>query len=187
MEELKKYDINLLNLKNQEYVYTFKAESSFFSCFEKSLVEKGDCDIVVKLTKSETMIRLLFQIKGFLTLTCDRSLEEFDYSFETKENLILKFGNTREQVTEELEIIEKNAVDINVAQYIYEFVMLSIPAKKLHPKFKGAEEDEDEDLPLLVYSSEAAEEENPIQEEEGTDARWNILKKLKIQIDQNKN
>ena len=59
-----------------------------------------------------------------------------------------------------------------------EFIALAIPLKKLHPRFKD-EEEQDEDLSTgkIVYSSEAEGDENK-NENEG-DPRWNILKKLK--------
>ncbi|MGI9543667.1 MAG: YceD family protein, partial [Cyclobacteriaceae bacterium] len=60
---------------------------------------------------------------------------------------------------------------LDLSQYIYEFVALSVPMKKLHPRFDG-EPSED----ALVYSSS---DEMQTTEQEATDPRWAALKKLK--------
>jgi len=49
---------------------------------------------------------------------------------------------------------------------------LSIPIKKLHPRFKAEEEDDESDVKIVYRTSE--EEEN-----EHVDPRWEKLKKLK--------
>ena len=51
--------------------------------------------------------------------------------------MIVKFGATRETDPDEILIIPEGSYQINVAQYFYEMVVLSIPLKKVHPGIKN--------------------------------------------------
>lgn len=178
MKSLEELDIAIFSLKNQEYKYSFDLDDSFFSFFENSLLEKGNFRTNLLLTKSETMLVLDFDIVGKALLICDRSLEEFWQEIKTQNKIILKYGEEAEFVTEEMEIIPRGSIKINVGQYIYEFISLAIPLRKIHPKFKDEDNDEDE----LIYSSDTEESEETntnSSKEENVDPRWADLKKLK--------
>ena len=51
--------------------------------------------------------------------------------------MIVKFGATRETDPDEILIIPEGSYQINVAQYFYEMVALSIPLKRVHPGIKN--------------------------------------------------
>ena len=51
--------------------------------------------------------------------------------------MIVKFGATRETDPDEILIIPEGSYQINVAQYFYEMVVLSIPLKRVHPGIKN--------------------------------------------------
>ena len=72
--------------------------------------------------------------------------------------------------------ISRDTVSLELGQYIYEFIALAIPLKKLHPRFQE-EADEGDAEGKIVYSSSAEPTETKNGEE--IDPRWNILKKLK--------
>jgi uncharacterized protein len=176
---LKQYEITLINLKNKDYHFDFTMDKAFFELFDYSLVENGNLKTNLVLSKSETMIQLFFHIEGTVELICDRSLENFDFPINLQEKMILKYGEHHEQIDDELEIITRQTNIINIAQYMYEFISIAIPMKKLHPKFQEEEWDDEEDS-ILIYSSETdiLEEDSNI-DEENIDPRWQALKKLK--------
>ncbi len=183
MEGLENYNLDIARLKNQEYQYQYQINQNFFQLFENSPVQTGDLKVILSLRKSETMIELQFDIEGLIQLICDRSLEKFNHPVSLEDKLILKFGDHNEIVTEELEIISKHTVQINLAQYIYEFIGLSVPMKKLHPKFQQTEEaldSEEEEESTFIYNSETGYQENSEDhEEKPSDPRWQALKKFK--------
>jgi len=124
---------------------------------------------------------LQFHIIGSVELICDRTVEPFDYPLDIEQKLILKYGEENEELTDEIEIISRHTQQINLAQYVYEFIGLAIPMKKLHPKCAQGDYPENEEG-ILVYSSQTAvqeEEDKGDSSEEATDPRFNILKKLK--------
>ena len=74
-------------------------------------------------------------------------------------------------------MIHRESESLELGQYIFEFIALDVPMKKLHPRFEDEEED-DEAVGKIIYSSAASDDGEP-GEEGSTDPRWDILKKLK--------
>lgn len=200
---LNTFKIDIFRLESKQYLHEFEGGSEFFVALEQDLIEKGNFKATVSLDKSEVMIQLLYHIVGSVELTCDRSLDTFDFPFDITQKLILKFSDHTEEITDELILIDRNTQYINVAQDIYEFIGLQIPMKKLHPRFR-VEEDEflfssdeedleddedfiwdDDDEGEIVYSTSTSDLEDEEDEEESNeeddrkiDPRWEALKKL---------
>ena len=72
-------------------------------------------------------------------MICDRSLEPFDYPMQARNKIVFKYGDTDEEITDEIMIIHRDTATLELGQYIYEFIALAIPLKKLHPKFQDEE------------------------------------------------
>lgn len=170
---LRSFDIDIFKLANKEHEYDFVFDDRLFEAFEFSGVKRGKGKVEVSLNKSDTMISLNFSIEGDLRLICDRSLDEFDYPLSLMETILLKYGEHEEELGDNLFMIQKDTQTINMAQFLHESISLAIPMKKLHPKF---EEDEDASAQVFIYSSEEKEE---IKNNDETDPRWDILKKLR--------
>jgi uncharacterized metal-binding protein YceD (DUF177 family) len=177
VNELRHYEIPIFGLENKRYEYDFESGDAFFGGLEQEMIEKGTVHTHLILNKSETMIRLDFQIKGTVELTCDRSLDLYDEAIDIERLLLLKFSDHNEELTDEIELIERNTHNINVARYIFEFIATSLPMKKLHPRFREEDEQdgEDESEGKVIYTSETNDEstdDGPI------DPRWAALRKL---------
>lgn len=181
------YDIDIFRLDNGEHQFEMEVNDEFFALFDYGLVEKGKAKVDILLQKSDTMISLNMTIRGAAELICDRSLEPFMYPVELEERLLVKYGEEEEELDDDLLIITKNTQKINLAQFIYEIIGISLPMKKIHPDYLDEEDEEDfdEEHPVagrIVYSSiaeEAEEEEKPESEDEEIDPRWAILKNLR--------
>ncbi len=150
MKDLKAFDLDIYNLRVGKHEYDFEGDDSFFASFEQSLIEKGSFKVKLIMDKSATMLQLHFHITGFIEQICDRSNEPFNYPLDISERHILKFGEEDKELSDEIEIIDRNTQRINVAQYIYEFIGLSVPIKKIHPRFLN-DQFEETDEALLIY------------------------------------
>lgn len=179
MKDLRRFDIDIYNLSSKKHYYDYDLDNSFFENFEDSFIHIGLLKANVVLDKSETLIQANIKIQGTVQLTCDRSLEEFDYQVIVDENLIFKFSNDYQELTDEIITIPVGTQKLNLAQYIYEYIGLSVPMKKLHPRFLEEESEENEDEEVkLIYSTTRDVEEEDLQDEVN-DPRWEILNKLK--------
>ena len=133
MNYLSEYNLPFSGLSEGKHQFEFKVDDRFFAEFEGSEVEKGKLDINIELEKRSTYLRLTFSIKGFVELICDRCLENFDFPVESERELLVKFSE--KPVEDEAELIYLHPTDFQVeaAQYIYEFVILSLPIRRVPP------------------------------------------------------
>ena len=167
------FRVNIISLSKKAHEFKYILGKTFFEEFGKDLLEEGQFEATVVLDKHETFIEASFTIHGQARLVCDRSLEPFDYPLQSKHKLLFKFGEEETEVTDEIVIIPQDKQSLNMGQYLYEFIGLALPMKRIHPKFQKAEDESDEGG--IIYSSSSTEE----NEENSIDPRWEKLKKLK--------
>ncbi len=173
------YGVNIISLSNKVHNFEYEIGDAFFRQYGSDLVSKGNLRVDVVLDKHETFIEAEFKIKGTTVITCDRSLEPFDYPIWTNKKLLFKYGETDEEISDEIVMINRDTATLELGQYIYEFIALAIPMKKLHPRFKAEELTEDETAEgKIVYSSDSPSGDDE-KGDDDIDPRWNILKKLK--------
>jgi uncharacterized protein len=179
VKKITEYNINLVGLADKRHEYDLEMDNSFFELFDQTLVNGGQLKAQVVLDKSPLLLTFAMHIQGTVNLTCDRSLEPFDYPLDITETLLVKYGDQEMELDENVLQIPHDTQAINLAQHLFDYIGLAIPMKKLHPRF---EEDEDSDGDILIYSTaqdEATGAEPDAPEDEGpVDPRWDILKKL---------
>lgn len=155
----------------------------FFAELEQDLIERGHFKSQIVMDKSSTMLQFNFRIEGSVELVCDRSLEPYEEHFKTEDRLILKFGDRDEELSDEIVLINRNTNRVNVAGYIFEFIALALPVKKIHPDYRKDDDDDDftqeAQESVLVYTSEGGSPAADTQSTEAVDPRWEALKKLK--------
>ena len=168
--ERKDYQIDILNLKNGTYNYNFNIKDEFFEFFDNSIVNKARLEIEAVLEKSERLIRVIFILNGTVKLVCDRSLKEFDHSMDGKFEHLFKYSEYGEDDTEDITHISPNTESVDLGQLIYEYIVVGIPMKKIHPDHRNEEDSND-----FFYKTEVKEEKNS---KEDIDPRWEALKNL---------
>jgi uncharacterized metal-binding protein YceD (DUF177 family) len=126
----------------------------------------------VHLDKHTTFLEFYINVSGTVQLICDISNDEFSENIENDLKVLVKFGEEYDDSNEDIITIPQKDSEFNIANLVYEAVVLSIPMKKLAPSVR----DNDEYQKLLdQYSPKEIEEE----EEQSTDPRWEALKKLR--------
>ena len=170
---LKSFEINLARLENGTHHFQFELVPDFFETFENNLVEEGYGKASLIMDKSESMMALNFTIEVDVLLICDVSSESYRESLTCQKKHIVKFGLTNEELSDEISTIDMGMQILNVSGYIYEFVSLEIPMKKVHPRLRGQERAD------LVYKDETPSL-NDQEQENKIDPRWEVLKKIKL-------
>jgi uncharacterized protein len=175
---VKAYKANIVGLTNTVHHFEFEVGSDFFSRYGTELLSEGALTAEVTLDKRETFIDATFAIKGSIKLICDRSLDPFDFPIKTKKKLVFKYGDADEEISDEIVMINRDSESLELGQYIFEFIVLEIPMKKLHPRYQDEEDDDDESGGKIIYKSKSSDDSD--SEDGGDiDPRWEILKKLK--------
>jgi len=173
------YGVNIIGLSNKVHQFEYEIGDAFFRQYGTGLLEGGQFHADVTLNKHETFIEADFKIKGTAKLICDRSLEQFEEAVKTHRMVVFKFGEANEEISDEIVMIHRDTATLELGQYIYEFIGLAIPMKKLHPKFRVEENEGDEDGQIVYRSGPDAGDDDDDDQSDTTDPRWDILKKLK--------
>lgn len=169
MRALKDYIIQFVGLKEGYHDYSFEITETFFENFAHSEIEKGNILAEVRMERQKRMLIFEFRLKGHVVIACDRCLKDMNYPVQDTTRLIVKFGQEPKEETDEIIIIPETASEINIGDFIFEYITLALPYKRVH----------DEGDPEC--SSEVTEKLNEHRPEQ-TDARWDALKGLKDKI-----
>ncbi len=170
-----KYDVEFKGLKEGLHEFDFETEERFFEHFENSPVKVGSVKVKVELEKRSTFLKLHIKLKGWVELTCDRCLEDYRQKIKNKAEVLVKFSETEQEDDVDVMWVSPNEHQLNLAQLIYEYVVLSIPLKTVHPDKNGESGCNIEMLEKLNNYTQPVEDEK----DESTDPRWDALKKLK--------
>lgn len=174
--ELKAFLISFAGLKLGKHQFDFEVDNAFFENFGFEEFNSSDLVVEATLDKKSTFMEVDFRAKGSVNVNCDVTNEPFDLPVTGTMPLVIKFGEEFNDDNEELLILPHGAYEVNVAQYIYEMLVLSVPVKRVHP---GVEDGslESDILDKLNDLQPKIEEES--DKEEDIDPRWDALKKLK--------
>ena len=175
MKPLKEYTIQFVGLKLGKHHFEYQIDKKFFEYFEYDDFNDVDVKVDVLLEKKSTLLELHFTVSGIVNINCDTTMEPYDQEIEGNFNLVVKFGDEYNDEHEDILIIPHGEYEINIAQYIYELIILSLPIKRIHPGIA--------DGTLKSEILDKLEELSPkntedIEKSEEIDPRWNTLKKL---------
>jgi uncharacterized metal-binding protein YceD (DUF177 family) len=127
----------------------------------------------VTLEKEDGMLKLDFTIQATVTLPCDRCLEEMEMYVEGYNELIVKFGEGEEEESEDVIVLPVKAHEIDVSQYIYEYITMLIPLRNVHPDDENGNSTCDPEALKELEKYEHHEHEQKPQ-----DPRWDVLKNI---------
>lgn len=172
MKDLKQFNIQYIGLKEESHLFEYQIGKSFFDAYNFDEYFDANINIALTLEKKNTLLNLSFKAEGTINVTCDVSGEIFDQEIETELQLIVQFGEEYNDENEEILILPYSEFQLNVAQYIYEMIVLSVPSKRIHPKvLDGSMESE-----ALKRLEELRVKK--LKSTKNVDPRWDKLKSL---------
>ncbi|WP_417885478.1 YceD family protein [Zunongwangia sp.] len=174
MKNMKAYTIPFVGLKLGKHQFEYDINNEFFEHFEYDEFNNSNVKIDLLFDKKSTMMELSFKASGTVNVNCDITNEAYDQPIESDLYLVIKFGDDYNYDNEDLLIIPHGEFEVNVQQYIYELIVLAVPAKRVHP---GVEDgtlesevlDKLEELSLDNKDKKGGDEIDP---------RWDKLKNL---------
>lgn len=173
MMQHKEFIIPFSGLKQGKHEFRFNIHNAFFESFEYNEFNGADIVIDVTLNKMSTMMELEMKAQGTVNVNCDLTNEPYDQKINADLELVIKFGDEYNDENDEILIIPHAEFQVNIAQYIYEMLVLSVPLKKVHPGvLDGTLKSE-----ALKMLEELQPKETKTREED-IDPRWDALKKL---------
>ena len=175
MKHLKEFIIQFSGLKQGTHNFEYVIDNKFFENFEYDDFNAANLKATVVLNKKTTLLELNLEAAGTVNVNCDLTNEPYDQQIKNQFDLVVKFGDEYNDENEEILIIPHSEYEINVAQYIYELIVLAVPQKRVHPGVLDGTLDSEILNKLEELSPKYSEEKD---NDEDIDPRWNTLKKL---------
>ena len=184
MEQIGLYKIAYKGLKVGSYDFDFKVDSALFEAYETEEIKGGDCVVRVQLNRSEAMLELNVSIEGEVICECDRCLEDCPIAIDYNGDLVVKFSEETDFYDGDVMWISPAEDMLDLTQYIYESIVLSLPYRRVH-------EDGECNPEMLASFTEISEEELEALEAKAEEAdvvalddrSRSILEALKAQMD----
>lgn len=132
MDALVPFSIPVSGLRDGEHNYHFDIDRDFFAAFEASPIEEGAVTVDLVFDKRPSHYVLEFSIQGTVRTDCDRCLAAIDLPISSEERLLVKFSENRESEEADVIYISPDAEQFQVAQYVYEYVLLAVPIIKVY-------------------------------------------------------
>ncbi len=174
MKDLKDFNIPFVGLKLGSHLFEYKIDNTFFETFNFDEYLDATISVKVDFVKKTTLLELDIRVEGTVNVPCDTTNIAFDQEVDGVLHLVVKFGPEYNDDNEDILILPHEEYQLNIAQYIYELIVLSVPSKRIHPKvLDGTMQSTTLDkLNELQITSEKTVEDTE------TDPRWDKLKNL---------
>ncbi len=169
----KELTIPFLGLKQGKHEFTYEIDNTFFESFEYSEFNAANIELGVLLNKTSTMLEFELNAKGVVNVNCDISNEPYDENLSADLDLVVNFGNEFNDEDDEILIIPHGEHQVNLAQYVYEMLVLAVPQKRVHPGVLDGSLESDALKKLQELQPKETKENS-----KDTDPRWDALKKL---------
>jgi uncharacterized metal-binding protein YceD (DUF177 family) len=187
MSKFELYNVVLKDISTEMRVFEYDLDDAYFKKIDSPEVQKGNVKAKVSVQKKLATYELQFFIEGTVIIPCDRCLDDMVQSINYKEKLLVKFGNSFSE-EDEIVIVPESEGAINIAWFLYEFIVLNIPMKHVHAtgecnktmvtKLKKhitrQKDDDDDDSSAVEFDDDDDFTPDEIQ----TDPRWDGLQNI---------
>lgn len=174
-DKFKRFNVPLSVLKDGIHTFDFSVDDLFFEEMESDEVYRGEVHINLKIDKQDRMFVLEFFTTGYMWVTCDRCDEEFKLELNAVDRLIIKYGDAYKEEDDDVIVIPEHQHHFNVSRHIYEYIVLSLPIRKVHPEDEAGNS---------LCNQETIDKLNSLSEKKEIDPRWEQLRNL---LNQNNN
>lgn len=174
MRKIAAYTIPFVGLKLGKHSFEYDIDNEFFEHFEYDEFNSVNVKLDLILEKKPTMMELSFKASGNVNVNCDVTNEPYDQPIDSSLFLVVKFGEEFNDDNEELLILPHGDYEVKIQQYIYELIVLAVPAKRIHPGIEDGTLESD----VLEKLDELSLKQEDKKNEDEIDPRWDKLKNL---------
>ena len=104
-----------------------------FEEYQSTEIKDGRCEVTVGADRSESRIVLDVAITGYVIVECDRCLEDCRIPIDFEGQLVVKFSEEVHEYDGEVMWMLPGEDQVDLKQYIYESIVLSLPYQRVHP------------------------------------------------------
>ncbi|MBS1774123.1 MAG: DUF177 domain-containing protein [Bacteroidetes bacterium] len=165
MKHNREFEIAWQGLKPGVHTYQYELNDKFLNDQEQKERDFSDLDaqVTLRFDKKNNFFLCHFDVDGSVTVACDRCGDDFKIRLWDEFDLVIKLTGTEEadEVDDDADVvfIPRSETVIDISNWLYEFIMLSIPLQRVHPdKPDGTSGCNPEAMKLLNKLSEQTEE-----------------------------
>lgn len=131
---LKNYTFEFKKYEKGEHIFYIGANASLFRDFDYQEIRKAKIKIRCNAIVDENSVSLQMKLIGWVNVQCDVCGDFFN--LKIKNNVFLNFKVSNKTIDDEPELIYLpiDAVSINLKKIVYDYSILSLPMKIVHPK-----------------------------------------------------
>jgi uncharacterized metal-binding protein YceD (DUF177 family) len=171
----KEYKIPHAGLKKEIHEFTYELTEKFFSSFENSQIEKCNIQVHITFDKRQEPYIIDVDLEGTVFTECDRCTATIPISIHSSFTVYANY--TVDEALKELDEVEiiyiaRDDQDIDITQFLYDYVHLAIPIHRICDN-PGKTEYCDKEIVRLLDER---------QPENSADPRWASLDKLKDKL-----
>lgn len=172
---LNEYQIPHAGLKKDIHEFSYELTEKFFANFENALIQKCEIQVNIILDNRQEPLLLEIDIDGIVWSDCDKCTAPIPIVIHSTFEINVKYTNDKTlKHTDETDImyIARDEQYIDIAQYLYDFVHLSIPVHVICDQPGKTDYCDMEIIGLLEKQQTTSD----------TDPRWSDLDKLKDKL-----
>ena len=136
MSRRREFDIAFVGLKPGLHVFHYKVDDKFFLIYSEADFTRCNAEIKLTLEKNTSFMMLKFEIGGSVNVICDRCGNTLNMDLWDEFNMVIKQVENPDEMNASEEdpdifYISRTESHLQVADWIYEFVSLSIPMQRM--------------------------------------------------------
>ncbi|MEI8205758.1 MAG: DUF177 domain-containing protein [Kiritimatiellales bacterium] len=164
------YQIAFSGLSPGTHTFDFQIGDTFFEQVKDAEITSGQVSVIVTMDKEDRMMDLHIKINGKVRVPCDRCNGLLDMEVGGNERLIVKLGDHYYEESEDVQIIPDTAHQFDLSPFIYEYIHLLLPIRRVHAEDEKGNSQCDPD---------AIKKLKELSERHVQDPRWEALNELK--------
>ena len=136
-ENLNSIIIPVKGLAPGKYSYNFEVNEAFFLDFGNSQIKNAHCKVMIEAEKNSTYLAISSVISGVVVVECDRCLEDLEIPIDVNRSLSVKFAKEAEESDDDdIMIVDEIETEIDLRQFVYDYICLAMPLQKVHEEGK---------------------------------------------------
>ncbi|MCI1720668.1 MAG: DUF177 domain-containing protein [Bacteroidales bacterium] len=132
------YKIQISGLAQGKHDYEFPVKGDFFREFDNSQIKDASLVAKVELDKGSGWMNVSCNVVGTVVTECDRCLDDLEIPMDFTADVAVKAAKLGEKTesTDEFLIIDPSEGELDLKQFIYDYICVNLPLKKVHEEGK---------------------------------------------------
>ncbi|HMH33260.1 MAG TPA: DUF177 domain-containing protein, partial [Puia sp.] len=136
MNSRREFEIAFVGLKPGIHEFSYQVNDKFFEAYQQQDFRHCEANVKLVLDKKAGFMLLKFEISGKLEVICDRCGNSLPLELWDEFNILAKLVEDPDLMNQQEEdpdvyYISKGESHLHIADWIYEFVNLSIPTQRM--------------------------------------------------------